>query len=80
MRGRDKISSTFYNKYSEEWERMTLKYEYINSHAKTITRMATPEETKHYMELLEKDKPYAKNFQRECHCYRNWEKTNEYKN
>lgn len=74
MRGGYKTSSTFYNKYSAECERMTSKYEEINSHAKTITRMATPEETQHYMELLEKDKPYAKMFQKECHSYCNWEK------
>lgn len=45
-------------KYEEEVDRMTRRYEMINKRAKTIVRKPTQEELKFYEEILEKnDKP-----------------------
>ncbi len=52
----------FYEKFSTEWDLMTQHYEKINSRAKTISRMATAEETKQYMEQIQKDRAYYNKF------------------
>ncbi|MCM1315871.1 MAG: hypothetical protein NC085_03590 [Muribaculaceae bacterium] len=63
-----------YKRYSDECNRMTDRCEILNALTETVVRKATPEETEYYNKLLEKDKPYREQFQKENHKRYCWEK------
>lgn len=71
---------TYKERYNIECEKSIQRCERLNRKAETITRLATPEETEHYLKLLKKDRPYAEEFHKRnpTSHYWDWEWGGDY--